>query len=150
MYTRAADYQFLQKYKSMNTRVEDKSGEELVNIISENVGRMLRRKMDAVTCIRIAAEEAAENWDPFVVDALYETDKYDEKTGNFSYISGKCSPVVNDDSAEENDDGDNSDEEEDINCPPKNDTRWNVYRQAIFSVIARFSLLISYLESVTR
>jgi len=59
----------------MNTRVEHKSGEELVNIISENVGRMLRRKMDAVTCIRIAAEEAAENWDPSVVD------------GNFSYVA---------------------------------------------------------------
>lgn len=65
----------------MNTRVEHKSGEELVNIISENVGRMLRRKMDAVTCIRIAAEEAAEDWDPSLMD------------GNFSYVSGKCSPV---------------------------------------------------------
>jgi len=67
----------------MNTRVEHKSGEELVNIISENVGRMLRRKMDAVTCIRIAAEKAAENWDPSDAD------------GNFSYVSGKYS-IVND------------------------------------------------------
>lgn len=65
----------------MNTRVEDKSGEELVSIISENVGRMLRRKMDAVTCIRIAAEAAVEDWDKSLVD------------GNFSYVSGKCSPV---------------------------------------------------------
>lgn len=61
----------------MNTRVEDKSGEELVSIISENVGRMLRRKMDAVTCIRMRAEEIAEEWDPSSVD------------GNFSYVSSK-------------------------------------------------------------
>lgn len=71
----------LQKYKAMNTRVENKSGEELVNIISENVGRMLRRKMDAVTCIRMAAEEHAENWEN------------DEEEGNFTYVSGKYSPV---------------------------------------------------------
>ncbi|CAL1679525.1 unnamed protein product [Lasius platythorax] len=73
--------ELLEKYKSMNTRVEDKSGEELVSIISENVGRMLRRKMDAITCIRIAAEAAAEDWDESLVD------------GNFSYVSGKCSPL---------------------------------------------------------
>lgn len=72
----------------MNTRVEDKSGEELVNIISENVGRMLRRKMDAVACIRMAAEKIAEEWDPSFVDE-----------GNFSYVSGKNMAV--DDSAEE-------------------------------------------------
>lgn len=71
----------------MNARVEKKSGEDLVNIISENVGRMLRRKMDAVTCIRIAAEKAAENWDSSFMD------------GNFSYISGKCSSVNGHDSA---------------------------------------------------
>ena len=71
----------------MNARVEDKSGEELINIISENVGRMLHRKMDAIICIRIAAEEAAENWDPSLLD------------GNFSYVSGKCSPVIGHDSA---------------------------------------------------
>ncbi|XP_029664850.1 voltage-dependent calcium channel subunit alpha-2/delta-3 isoform X2 [Formica exsecta] len=77
----ARPQELLEKYKSMNTRVEDKSGEELVSIISENVGRMLRRKMDAVTCIRIAAEAAVEDWDKSLVD------------GNFSYVSGKCSPV---------------------------------------------------------
>ncbi|CAD1476867.1 unnamed protein product, partial [Heterotrigona itama] len=69
------------KYKAMNMRVEHKSGEELVNIISENVGRMLRRKMDAVTCIRMAAEEQAENWEN------------NEEEGNFTYVSGKYSPV---------------------------------------------------------
>lgn len=72
--------ELLSKYKAMNTRVEDKSGEELVSIISENVGRMLRRKMDAVTCIRIAAEENAETWE--------DDDQY------FTYVSGKYSPVV--------------------------------------------------------
>lgn len=72
----------LQKYKAMNTRVEDKSGEELVSIISENVGRMLRRKMDAVTCIRMQAEAYAESW----VD--------DEEDGNFTYVSGKFSRVA--------------------------------------------------------
>jgi len=85
----------------MNTRVEHKSGEELVNIISENVGRMLRRKMDAVTCIRIAAEEAAENWDPSVVD------------GNFSYVSGKYSPV-----------NDKLSDDEDFNSAEKNNSAY--------------------------
>lgn len=66
----------------MNTRVEDKSGDKLVSIISENVGRMLRRKMDAVTCIRMAAEESAENW-------------VDDEEGNFTYVSGKYSHVIN-------------------------------------------------------
>ncbi|XP_072764587.1 ca[2+] channel Muscle-specific alpha2/delta subunit isoform X2 [Anoplolepis gracilipes] len=80
--------ELLEKYKSMNTRVEDKSGEELVSIISENVGRMLRRKMDAVTCIRIAAEATAEDWDESLVD------------GNFSYVSSKCS-LVNDNSTKD-------------------------------------------------
>ncbi|XP_033327950.2 ca[2+] channel Muscle-specific alpha2/delta subunit isoform X1 [Megalopta genalis] len=69
--------ELLSKYKAMNTRVEDKSGEELVSIISENVGRMLRRKMDAVTCIRVKAEE---EWKP-------DTD------ANFTYVSGKYSYV---------------------------------------------------------
>ncbi|CAL7949540.1 unnamed protein product [Xylocopa violacea] len=73
--------ELLSKYKAMNTRVEDKSGEELVSIISENVGRMLRRKMDAVTCIRMSAEENAENWE--------------NDDGNITYVSGKYSPVVN-------------------------------------------------------
>ncbi|XP_003707444.1 ca[2+] channel Muscle-specific alpha2/delta subunit isoform X2 [Megachile rotundata] len=74
--------ELLSKYKAMNTRVEDKSGEELVSIISENVGRMLRRKMDAVTCIRMKAEEQAENWE-------------DELGSNFTYVSGKYSKVNN-------------------------------------------------------
>ncbi|XP_076637215.1 ca[2+] channel Muscle-specific alpha2/delta subunit isoform X1 [Colletes latitarsis] len=74
--------ELLSKYKAMNTRVEDKSGDKLVSIISENVGRMLRRKMDAVTCIRMEAEKSSENW-------------IDDDDGNFTYVSGKYSPVVN-------------------------------------------------------
>lgn len=73
----------------MNARVEKKSGERLVNIISENVGRMLRRKMDAITCIRIAAEKAAESWDQSLVDS----------SCNFSYVSSKYSSVIRYDSA---------------------------------------------------
>lgn len=69
-----------QKYKQMNARVEDKSGEELIDIISESVGRMLRRKMDAVRCILKVAEDAAEE---FNVTAM----------GNLSYVSGKYSRV---------------------------------------------------------
>ncbi|XP_034938366.1 voltage-dependent calcium channel subunit alpha-2/delta-3 isoform X2 [Chelonus insularis] len=69
------------KYKLMNTRVEDKSGEELIDIISESVGRMLRRKMDAVKCILKVAEEAAEEWNSTIVT-------------NITYYSGKYSTVV--------------------------------------------------------
>ncbi|XP_039304426.1 voltage-dependent calcium channel subunit alpha-2/delta-3 isoform X8 [Solenopsis invicta] len=87
--------ELLEKYKSMNARVEDKSGEDLINIISENVGRMLRRKIDAVTCIQIAAEKAAESWEPVKNwDSIF-------LDGNFSYASSKCSPahVIGHDSA---------------------------------------------------
>lgn len=68
----------------MNTIVQDKSGDELVNIISENVGRMLRRKMDAVTCIRIAAESNSEN----------NSSESEEYNSNFTYFSGKYSQVI--------------------------------------------------------
>ena len=69
----------LQKYKTMNTIVVDKSGEELIKIISESVGRMLRRKMDAVRCILQVAENAAEEYQP--------------SGENLTYVSGKYSPV---------------------------------------------------------
>lgn len=65
----------------MNARVEEKSGEELVEIITENVGRMLRRKMDAVTCIRMAAEKAMESWNSSLIES------------NFTYFSSKYSSV---------------------------------------------------------
>ncbi|XP_014299368.1 voltage-dependent calcium channel subunit alpha-2/delta-3 isoform X1 [Microplitis demolitor] len=73
------------KYKLMNARVEDKSGEELIDIISESVGRMLRRKMDAVRCILKVAEDAAEEWNSTAA------------SHNISYVSGKYSPVMDKD-----------------------------------------------------
>ncbi|XP_014299369.1 voltage-dependent calcium channel subunit alpha-2/delta-3 isoform X3 [Microplitis demolitor] len=69
----------------MNARVEDKSGEELIDIISESVGRMLRRKMDAVRCILKVAEDAAEEWNSTAA------------SHNISYVSGKYSPVMDKD-----------------------------------------------------
>lgn len=68
----------------MNTRVEDKSGEELISIISESVGRMLRRKMDAVRCILEFAEAAAEEWNS-------------NFTGPLNYTSSKYSNITNED-----------------------------------------------------
>ncbi|XP_015587853.1 voltage-dependent calcium channel subunit alpha-2/delta-3 isoform X2 [Cephus cinctus] len=68
------------KYKDLNARVENKSGEELISIISENVGRMLRRKMDAVRRILSVAEDAAEYWNV-------------TESEDFSYVSGKYSQV---------------------------------------------------------
>ncbi|XP_057337277.1 voltage-dependent calcium channel subunit alpha-2/delta-3 isoform X3 [Microplitis mediator] len=73
------------KYKLMNARVEDKSGEELIDIISESVGRMLRRKMDAVRCILKVAEDAAEEWNSTAA------------SHNITYVSGKYSPVMDQD-----------------------------------------------------
>lgn len=54
-----------------------------MEIIGESVGRMLKSKMDAVTCIRMVAEDAAEMWNSSL---SYE---------NFTYVSGKYSPVTN-------------------------------------------------------
>lgn len=90
VYTFFCVYMFCQIYRNMNTIVQDKSGDELVNIISENVGRMLRRKMDAVTCIRIAAESNAEN----------NSSEYEEYNSNFTYFSGKYSQVIDEEPIE--------------------------------------------------
>lgn len=70
---------FVQRYKEMNTKVVHKSGDELIEVIRESVGRMLHRKMDAVRCILKAAESASEN---------YETPK---EYNYISYKSGKFS-----------------------------------------------------------
>ncbi|XP_051159665.1 voltage-dependent calcium channel subunit alpha-2/delta-3 isoform X3 [Leptopilina boulardi] len=70
------------RYKEMNTKVVHKSGDELIEVIRESVGRMLHRKMDAVRCILKAAESASEN---------YETlENYDGLT----YVSGKFSEAL--------------------------------------------------------
>ena len=61
----------------MGVRVENKSGDELIKTISENVGRMLRRKMDAVRCIYKEAEDISEQWDAnFTTDFTYYSAKY--------------------------------------------------------------------------
>lgn len=65
----------------MNAIVVEKSGEELIDIISESVGRMLRRKMDAVRCILKVAEDAAEEY-------------VRDETENVTYVSGKYSNIV--------------------------------------------------------
>ncbi|XP_015127549.1 voltage-dependent calcium channel subunit alpha-2/delta-3 isoform X1 [Diachasma alloeum] len=78
------------KYRELNARVEEKSGEELIEIISESVGRMLRRKMDAVRCILIRAEEEALNHD----DSERNVDVI---KSSLTYISGKYSWVIDGD-----------------------------------------------------
>lgn len=66
----------------MNTKVVHKSGDELIEVIRESVGRMLHRKMDAVRCILKAAESASEN---------YETPI---EYNNITYVSGKFSEAL--------------------------------------------------------
>ncbi|XP_043273929.1 voltage-dependent calcium channel subunit alpha-2/delta-3 isoform X2 [Venturia canescens] len=73
--------ELIEKYKTMNAIVVEKSGEELIDIISESVGRMLRRKMDAVRCILKVAEAAAEEY-------------VREENENVTYVSGKYSNVI--------------------------------------------------------
>lgn len=71
------------KYKQFNARVEQKDGHELINYIADNVGRMLRRKMDAIRCVINVAEEAAEE---------YVYDK--EVSEQYCYYSSKYSPIA--------------------------------------------------------
>ncbi|XP_075149778.1 ca[2+] channel Muscle-specific alpha2/delta subunit [Haematobia irritans] len=77
------------KYKEYNARVEFKNGTELIQSITENVGRMLARKMDAVRCIMEVAEREYENF------VFNETE-----AENFTYYSSKFSKF-NDNSSEE-------------------------------------------------
>ncbi|XP_033217688.1 voltage-dependent calcium channel subunit alpha-2/delta-3 isoform X2 [Belonocnema kinseyi] len=69
------------RYKTMNTKVVPKPGDELIDVIRDSVGRMLHRKMDAVRCILHAAEKESE---------IYEAPKSFE---GMSYMSGKFSNV---------------------------------------------------------
>ncbi|KAH8323327.1 hypothetical protein KR067_005091 [Drosophila pandora] len=79
-----------EKYKEYNARVELKNGTELIQSITDNVGRMLARKMDAVRCIQERAETVNENFEFNLTWA--ET--------NFTYISSKYS-TFNGNSSEE-------------------------------------------------
>lgn len=65
----------------MGARVEHKSGEEIINTISENVARMLSRKMDAAKCLYKEAERLSEQWhDNFTLDFTYYSAKYSNAT----------------------------------------------------------------------
>ncbi|KAJ8926858.1 hypothetical protein NQ314_020709 [Rhamnusium bicolor] len=50
----------LAKYKYFNAKVGEKNPSTLLTEIKENMLRMIDRKMDAIKCIQVAAEEAAE------------------------------------------------------------------------------------------
>jgi hypothetical protein len=65
----------------MGVRVEHKSGDEIIKNISENVGRMLSRKMDAVQCLYKEAERISEMWDAnFTTNFTYYSAKYSNAT----------------------------------------------------------------------
>ncbi|KAL7294695.1 hypothetical protein TKK_0011996 [Trichogramma kaykai] len=69
--------ELLQRYKKMGARVADKSGEEIIKTIGENVGRMLSRKMDAVKCLYKEAESLSEQWNGnYSNDFTYYSAKY--------------------------------------------------------------------------
>ncbi|XP_067001120.2 voltage-dependent calcium channel subunit alpha-2/delta-3 isoform X2 [Anabrus simplex] len=50
-------------YKRLNARVQIKDGRKLLNSINDNVGRMLKWRIDAIQCVRAAAEEIAEEFE---------------------------------------------------------------------------------------
>lgn len=57
----------------------NKSGDEIIRNISENVGRMLSRKMDAVKCLYKEAERLSEEWDGNYTKTYYSA-KYSNAT----------------------------------------------------------------------
>lgn len=68
-----------QRYKKYNARVMNKSGEELIQSIVENVGRMFFRKIEAVRCLQMKAENVSEQFeynDTMVDDLQYYSSKY--------------------------------------------------------------------------
>ncbi|XP_031786318.1 voltage-dependent calcium channel subunit alpha-2/delta-3 isoform X1 [Nasonia vitripennis] len=69
----------LDRYKSKGVRVVDKSGDEIIRNISENVGRMLSRKMDAVKCLFKEAERLSEEYDGNFT-RMYYSAKYSNAT----------------------------------------------------------------------
>lgn len=56
-----------------------KSGDEIIRNISENVGRMLSRKMDAVKCLFREAERLSEEYDGNFTTTYYSA-KYSNAT----------------------------------------------------------------------
>lgn len=71
------------KYKQFNARVEKKDGDELMDYIASNVGRMLRRKMDAIRCVINVAEQAAE-----------EFESNETTRESYQYYSSRYSPIA--------------------------------------------------------
>lgn len=68
-----------QRYKKYNARVMKKSGEELIDSIVENVGRMFFRKIEAVRCILTKAENVSEQFEfseTMVKNLTYYSSKY--------------------------------------------------------------------------
>lgn len=81
-------------YHQLNARVVDKAGDDLIGIISKSVGRMLRRKMDAVRCILKKAESAAQEFDDTKIREVKYFKNETIKELNLTYYSSKYSPVL--------------------------------------------------------
>ncbi|PNF16349.1 hypothetical protein B7P43_G10507 [Cryptotermes secundus] len=78
------------RYKKLHLRVQEKDGEAILKEIVDNVQRMLDRKMDAVRCIVIAAEDAAESFNRTNVPE------------NYTFYSAKDSYIAGDTEQSEN------------------------------------------------
>ncbi|XP_046751290.1 voltage-dependent calcium channel subunit alpha-2/delta-3 isoform X2 [Diprion similis] len=83
------------QYVKQNARIEEKSGMEMVKSISESVGRMLSRKMDAVRCILETAERSAVLYNASALPQRIGLTNETIRNMNMSYISGKYSSVNN-------------------------------------------------------
>lgn len=76
-----------QRYKKYNARVMNKSGEELIESIVENVGRMFYRKIEAVRCILLKAENVSEQFEyneTMAENLHYHSSKYSRIGNNTS------------------------------------------------------------------
>lgn len=78
----------------MNARVEDKSGKEMIDIIGTSVGRMLKKKMDAVQRILERAEKASVVFNDSSISNWTEITKESAIAQDLSYVSGRYSPIV--------------------------------------------------------
>ncbi|KAJ8670394.1 hypothetical protein QAD02_001653 [Eretmocerus hayati] len=72
--------EILDNYRDQDVRVQPKSGREIIKTISENVGRMLSRKMDAVKCLYKEAEKISEYWENDFSNFTYYSAKYSNVT----------------------------------------------------------------------
>lgn len=79
------------RYKQMNASVKQKDGKQILESSLTSVSTMLTRKINAVKCIRAAAEELARN---------FNFTGY-KKDDNFEYCSAKYSKFMFEDPSEE-------------------------------------------------